>query len=610
MGESPTKKLKSGVVTLEVTVDGSPIPEALQILEVETVKEANKIPYAKVVIRDGDTREQTFPQSEESVFEPGGEMEIKVSHDPGESGETIFKGLIVEHGIQQKKSTGGALVIKCKDEALKLTVGRKNTVFYEMTDSDIISQVVSDAGLSADVESTSATHKELIRYYSTDWDFIQARSDANGLVTIINDGEISIKKPTVSEKTDLLITYGQDLISMDLKMDASHQYKEITSSCWNHADQALETADGAKPTTNSQGDVDSDKLSKILEPAEMVQTTAPVTADALQAWTDSVYQRGHLSRIRGNIKFVGSAAAEVGKTIELEAVGARFNGDGYITKVRQIVRGGQWFTEVGLGLPTKPHLEAYPQARTLGAGGGLPPIHGLQHGVVKSIHEDPDGEFRVLVNIPIIDNMEGDGIQARMAHYYATEECGFVFYPEVGDEVILGFLDNDPAFPVVLGSLYSSARPIFADHEPADPNQFKAISLQKGKMKLEFDDKDLIIKIITPNEHLIQISDKEDSILIEDPVNTNSILMDSAGITMEAQKDITLTAQGKIVMEATQDIEAAGMNIKMESQANFDIKGGAQLNAEAPMFEIKGSGMGTVDGGGMLTVKGGMVMIN
>ena len=92
-------------------------------------------------------------------------------------------------------------MLKCKDKALKLTVGRKNKVFLEKKDSDIISELVSADGLSADVEATTATHKKLIQYFSTNWDFIQARADANGLVTIINDGAISIKKPTVSEKS-------------------------------------------------------------------------------------------------------------------------------------------------------------------------------------------------------------------------------------------------------------------------------------------------------------------------------------------------------------------------------------------------------------------------
>ncbi len=612
MGTSPTKELGSSIVTQEITIDGAKIPQKLQVLGVEIVKEMNKIPYAIITIIDGDLAKRTFPQSEMGMFKPGGEVEIKVAHDAKKPRKTVYKGIIVEHGIKHKLHGGSALTIKCKDKAYRLTVGRKNTIFYDMLDSDIISQVVSEGGCSADVEATTTVHKKLIRYYSTDWDFVQARADTNSLVTIVNDGEITIKKPTVGDPTDILITYGIDLIEMDLKMDSAYQYTEVQSNCWNHAKQKIDHADGAKPAVNSQGDICSNKLGAVIEPKQLVHSTAPVTKGFIQAWSDSVFQRGHLSRIRGSIKFVGTAKALVGKTIELDAIGSRFKGDGYITKVVHTIKESQWLTEVSLGMPTKSHLETYPQASTLPASGSLPAIHGLQHGVVKQIAEDPDGEFRVLVNIPIIDKLEGEGVWARMGHYYATEDCGFVFYPEIGDEVILGFFDNDPTYPVILGSLYSSARKITTaeEHKPADPNKFKAISLQKGKMRLEFDDVDCIIKILTPHNHLIQISDKEDSIFIEDPVNVNSILLDSAGITMLADKDITMKAKGNIIMEAVKDMTAEALNISMEASVNVDIKGGAQLNAEAPIFEIKGSGMGTVDGGGMLTIKAGMVMIN
>ncbi len=621
MGDSPLKKFGSGTVTLEVSIGGSVVPSSMYILEVEVVKEINKIPYAKIVFLDGDTREQTFPKSEDDMFKPGGEVEIKVGHDP-KTRDTIYKGIVVGHGIRHNKYNGSVLVLTCKDEALKLTVGRKNTIFYDMTDSDIISQVVSDGGLSADVESTSVSHKKLIRYYSTDWDFIQARADANSLVTIINDGEISIKKPTVSESSNVLVTYGKDLIDMDLNIDSTYQYTDVQANTWNFQDQAIDNTAGAKPTVDSQGDIDSAELGGILEPEELVQTTAPVTKDFMQAWADSVYQRAHLSRIRGTLKFIGASEVEVGKTLDMEALGKHFNGPGYVSKVRHIIKNSQWLTEVGFGLPAKTHLETYPSAQTLPAGGTLPAIHGLQHGIVKQIDGDPDGEFRVLVNIPIIDNLEGEGVWARMGHYYATKGSGFIFYPEIGDEVVLGFFDDDPTYPVILASLYSSAQVIAGSdgsgsgdhpvgHDATEANQFKGFSLNEGKMRFEFDDTDYIIKILTPNNHLIQISDSEDSIYIQDPVNKNSILMDSAGITMEAEMDITLKAKQNIIMEADMNIETkSSMDTSMEAGTNFNIKGGAQLNAEAPIFEIKGSGMGTVDGGGMLTVKGGMVMIN
>lgn len=624
MADSPTKNYKSGNVTTEISVDGTKLPEAMMVLELEVVKEVNKIPYSRIVIYDGDLAEQTFPQSEEKMFEPGGEVEIKIAHDPTATLTTIYKGLIIEHGIKLSKFSGPCLVITCRDEALALTVGRKNVIFYEQKDSDIISQIIKDSGIKgkADVEATKTEHKKLIQYYSTDWDFIQSRADANGLITIINDGDLSIKPPEVSEKTDIVVTYGQDMIEMDLKMDASYQYEDVQANFWDPTAQAIENTAGKAPTANKQGDVDSKKLSSVLKHKELVQTTAPVTKDAIQSWADSVYQRGHLSRIRGKIKCVGSEKLEVGKTVEIAAVGGRFNGDAYINKIRHSFKNAQWFTEVGIGLAQKSHLETYPSATPLGAGGGLPAISGLQHGVVIQIHEDPDGEYRVLVNIPIIDNLEGDGVWARMAHIYATEDCGFVFYPEVGDEVVLGFFDNDPSYPIILGSMYSSKRKITTEeaHDPADPNVFKAISFNKGKFRMEFSDEagKNIWKLFTEDEMMIEINDDADSITIDDPINKNNILMDSAGITMTVDKDLTLDVTGDIkitagkgiAMEATNDIEGKGMNVKFEGDVNFEAKGGAAFNAEGAQFEIKGSGMGTVDGGGMLTVKGGMVMIN
>ena len=254
MADSPTKNYKSGNVTTEISVDGAKLPEKMMVLELEVVKEVNKIPYSRIVIYDGDLAEQTFPQSEEKMFEPGGEVEIKIAHDPTATLTTIYKGLIIEHGIKLSKFSGPCLVITCRDEALALTVGRKNVIFYEQKDSDIISQIIKDSGIKgkADVEATKTEHKKLIQYYSTDWDFIQSRADANGLITIINDGDLSIKPPEVSEKTDIVVTYGQDMIEMDLKMDASYQYEDVQANFWDPTAQAIENTAGKARASSLQ----------------------------------------------------------------------------------------------------------------------------------------------------------------------------------------------------------------------------------------------------------------------------------------------------------------------------------------------------------------------
>lgn len=616
MADSPVKGMGEGYLSVLVLIDGTEVPKTMVVESVDIVKEINKIPYARITLKDGDTREQKFPTSEDAIFEPGKEVEVKAGYGPGKE-ETLYKGVIVEHGIKQSNYSGAALVIKCKDKALKLTVGRKNKVFYDQLDSDIISSVVSEAGLSADVDGTTGTHKKLIQYWSTDWDFIQSRADANSLVTIINDGQITIKKPVVCEKAKcgLVVSYGNDLVEMDMNIDSTHQYTEVGATCWSHTDLAIVTADGAKPAVNEQGDLTSCKLGSVIGPTNSVKTTPPVSKDVIQAWADSIYQRGHLSRIRGSLKFYGSVKPEVGKTIELFGFGTRFVGDAYVSRLRQTIIKGQWLTEVGLGLDPQSYMETNTTASSLPAGGMLPAIHGLQHGVVKQIDSDPDGEFRVLINIPIIDDQAGEGVWARMAHYYATEDCGFVFYPEVGDEVVVGFFNSDPTYPVILGSMYSSGRGITTEetHIPADPNIFKSISINKGKTRIELQDDPgkNIVKIITEDKMIIELNDDEDTILIEDPVNVNKMLMDKNGILFETDGDFVVKAKKNIKMEADINIETKSKSdTKMEAVANFSIKALAVKGEGSTTMELKGSASAKLEGGGLCEVKGGIVKIN
>jgi Rhs element Vgr protein len=610
MADSPIKGMGAGYLSVLILINGAEIAKTFFLVSVEVVKEINKIPFARVVLHDGDTRTQKFVASEDAKFEPGKEIEIKAGHGPGKEA-TIFKGVIVEHGIRHSTYGGSALVLKCKDKALKLTVGRKNKVYLDKKDSEIITEALD--GISADVEATTVKHKKLIQYYATNWDFIQARADANGLVTIINDGKITIKKPTVSDKSELIISYGKDLVEMDLNVDSTYQYTEIKASHWDQAKQALEKTDGKKPTVNAHGALDSAKIGKVITPKNTVITSPEVTKGVIQAWADSLYQRGHLSRLRGTIKFYGSAKAIIGKTIELFGLGKNFVGDGYVSKVTHTVERGQWMTEVALGLDPQPYMEANLTANSLPAGGMLPGIFGLHSGVVKAIKADPDGEFRVQINIPIIDGMEGNGVWARMGHYYATQDCGFVFYPEVGDEVIVGFFNNDPSFPVILGSMYSSKHKITTEekHEPADPNQFKAISLQKGKMRLEFDDKDCIIKIITPEKNTVTIDDKEKMITIEDKSNSNKIILSKDGILLDSAKDIIMKAASNIKMEATSNIETKSTaDTKIEATGNLQLKGMAIKGEGSTTLELKGSATAKLEGGGMCEIKGGLVKIN
>ena len=249
-------------------------------------------------------------------------------------------------------------------------------------------------------------------------------------------------------------------------------------------------------------------------------------------------------------------------------------------------------------------------------GGGMAtPIHGLQHGTVKQIHDDPDGEYRVLVNIFMIDNNEGDGIWARMAHYYATADCGFAFYPEIGDEVVVGFFNNDPTHPVILGTLYSSKKhPIPSGCEPADPNHCKSINVNKGKMRIEFNDKPgkNVLKLVTEVKLEIILCDSPCSIVIEDPLNMNRMVMDCKGILFETANDFVVKAKKNIKLEAMKNIETKSTaDTKMEAKANFEAKATANMKLEGTGgFEAKSPATSKLEGSAMTVIKGGLVTIN
>src|SRR5690606_6301912 len=120
------------------------------------------------------------------------------------------------------------LTIECKHKAVKTTIGRKNAYFHNLSDADIISQVLDDNGFSeVEIESTDGTHKEIVQYNATDWDFILSRTEANGNIILTNDEKIVIKKPTVSGEPDLSLLHGTTIMELDAEMDSRNQYTSV-----------------------------------------------------------------------------------------------------------------------------------------------------------------------------------------------------------------------------------------------------------------------------------------------------------------------------------------------------------------------------------------------
>jgi len=596
MPEAPNSQ-RSDLVSFEVLIEGQELTGEYDITEIEIRKGVNRISQVKIEILDGNPSEQSFPVSEEGHFEPGNKIKVNLGYH--QETECIFEGIIVGQGLKIR-TNGSALILKCSDEAVKMTLGRKNRYFKDVNDSQAIAEVIEENGLIADTESTTYTHKKIVQYYATDWDFMLSRAEMNGQIVVVDNNKVIIKKPALSESPELELTYGMGIMKMNIDIDARSQFPSVEAISWDMSAQDIVEESSSEPSINSQGNLTPQNIASNIygRVAYQLQSTTPLESSLLKQWADATLLKSRIARIKGSITCVGTAKAKPNTLVKLGGIGDRFNGDAFVAGVVHKVKNGAWTSELHFGLSEQWFTATQPDVVAPAAMGLLPGIEGLYIGVVKQIENDPDGETRILVDVPVIEPT-GEGLWARITNPYATSTSGTFFMPEVGDEVVLGFLNNDPRFPIILGSLYSSA------HEPpftpdAD-NTIKGI-VTREQMKVVFDEEKKRIEIETPAGNIMHFQDDTEEILIQDK-HGNKIQMSQNGIDIISIKDINIEAQGDINIKAPMAI-----NVQADIETNVSaVKIGIQADAE---LKCSGKGSAEFSSSGMTTIKGSIVMIN
>ncbi len=542
-------------------------------------RECNRIPTATIVIIDGNVSTQEFSVSNEDTFKPGEKIHIKSGYEFED--ETIFKGIITKHTIKLNNGASN-LLIECKDEAFKLTLEKKNKIFYESTESEMFEEIISDNELQSNVESTTYTHNELVQYYATDWDFMLSRTQINNKICLVEDGTIIIKEPGFSEQSEHKAIYGDNVFSFEAEIDTRTQYESFEASSWNFSDQEIVSKTAQNSSINTVGNLSSSDLATAAGANKVtLKHVGKIPDDVLQTWVDGKSSMQQLSKICGTIKIQGVHDLLPGKLLTLEGMSDRFNGDVFVSAVYHEVAEGNWLTTVKFGLDNEWFSETY-KISQLPAAGMLPAINGLHIGVVSALEGDPEEEHRIQVKLPIISEEE-EGIWARVLSLHAGENIGVHFLPEIGNEVLVGFLNDDPNQAIVLGSLFSNTNtsPI----EYTDDN-FEKVIMTKSEIKITLNDELKSITLDTPDGKMISIDDDAAEVSIKDE-NDNVIVMNSDGISITSGKDIVLSATGDIKMD--------GVNVEITASAGF--KAEASSTAE-------------VSGSASTTIKGGMVQIN
>jgi Rhs element Vgr protein len=563
------------------TTPDSEVSGRIQVIDISIYRELNKIPYATIRIADGSAADSDFEIGNSGEFSLGKSIEIKLGYNTDD--ESVFRGIIVgnSHAIHGRQST---LVLTCKHEAVKMTISPKSRHFNDVMDSDVVEQILQENELTdTQIPSFGHTHEQLLQANVSDWDYILARIDSNGMACSIDGAKFMVIKPDPSEDSVHTLTFGSNIISYRSESDIRSQATVVKASSWDYANQEVQEVEGADLDSASPGNVSASTIADIIGQEFAIKTSGMLSSEALQSLADAKKQKQSLSKIKGTVAFSGSAEVIPGNWITIEGVGEQFSGKAFVSAIRHDVRQGNWVTEATLGWDEDFYTEKFNSNSISSSSGQFSRIQGLHIGVVTDII-DPNGEGRVKVRLPLV-NPDDSGIFARVSTMDAGDSRGTFFRPEIDDEVIVGFINDDPSHPVILGMVHSSAKP--TPFEPEEANDIKGY-VSRSEIKITIHDGDKSIIIETPGGRKLTMDDNAGSIQIEDSAG-NIITMDDNGIVMDSPQEINLKGGTKISLSAPEIAIKADMKLSAEASAGLSLKSDGTADFEGAMVNIKGS---------------------
>src|SRR5215831_15007030 len=385
------------VVSPTLLSNGSKITENYELLSIDIRRELNRVPHATLILLDGDPTKQEFHLSDADYFEPGKEIEIKLRYET-KADASVFKGSVIRHGIEAS-ARGSVLRVEMKDAAVRMTQARKNAVFNDKSDGEVITKLIGDAKLKqGTIDATEAKHPQLFQYDATDWDFMLTRAEASGLWVVAQDGEVSARALALSGAPAQTFDYGtMEVYEFEFEVDAGTQYAKVQSRGWDIAKKALTDPADAAALALAQGDLKGDELAQALKFGDCALThPVPAVPSELKAWASARMARSRMSMLRGRIAVPGFAGLKLLDVVQFNKIGKRFNGKTLVTGICHRVDVDGWRTDIQFGVSAR-NFYREEDIEDAPAAGLLPGVSGLQVGVVDKFEDDPDKQLRVKV---------------------------------------------------------------------------------------------------------------------------------------------------------------------------------------------------------------------
>lgn len=564
-------------------------------------------------------RDDQFELIDSTTFRVGDEVQISAKAEGENQKIPLIMGEITAIEPEFLQDSISCFTIRGYDKSHRLHRGRYARTFLKQSDKQIAQKIASECSLRfKSAPGTLPTHEYILQDNQTNMEFLQDRACRIGYYVYVDDGTLYfVKEPENGLEVNL--QWGLNLIDFQARLTTSEQVSEVAARGW---DPATKKAIVGKKSALSRDVVKvTGKDGKATAQAAFGKSEECVVDYAIRTVDEANLQAQSALDTRGHAFFTaegtcrGNPNIRAGAKVKIEGIGRRFSGTYRVSHSVHRYDNSGYTTLFEI---SGNHANTLGQLLTSNGSPRGSSGRGVVVGQVTNL-DDPDGLARIKVKYPTLWDTSHGAVEcesnwARLVTPMAGAERGIEFIPEVDDEVLVAFENNDVNHPYILGALWNTKdKPPLATKEAVKSGKVnKRVIKSRSGHTITIDD--------TDGAEKISIIDKTEKNSVEIDSKNNAISINSAAdITIEGKANLTI--KGKTVsIEATQggnmDLKANNLNVQATAKATLkgnsgvDVDGGPSLNIKSTgATKVEGT-QTSINGSAMTEIKGGIVKIN
>ncbi|NHB91761.1 phage baseplate assembly protein V [Photorhabdus cinerea] len=522
---------------IAIKIDGKALSQ-FTVISLTINHHINGIPSANLtlgIVGDASHIFEAKAQTELTNCRPNHELIVQVQKN------VLFKGVIVRQALGLK-GQDSMIILTAKHSLQKLTHSFHSQLFSKQSDEAIIRKLFSQAGLSVTIKQApqlKAVHEQMVQFRCNDWAFLKSRLNATHTWLLPGHDAITLVTPeSLNHSTVHTIRQRgshQDVVLFEanLQWDNQRSPKMVSVQSWDISQQKLSKAIQVKNSGLGKNQLAIDNLKSLTDQEWQWIFSYPLDNEQTKHVAQGIMDSRRSHNISGSFEVEGHDRYQPGHILALNGFGQGMDGQAIITGVSQTITQQQgWRTRLTLGM--QPDAEQ-----------AVPQVKELHIGIVEKYQQDSQSLERIPVKIPVF-NLTNGVLFARLGKPYASHESGFCFYPEPGDEVIIGFFECDPRFPVILGSMHNPKNK--SPLEPSEKNLVKTLVIKQAdnQQALLFDNKDKTLAFNSGKNTLSLQQDKDITIN-----STKNLIAHAQEINIQAEKSLSAAGKSGVEIKGT-----------------------------------------------------------